>query len=147
MGTVIVNATPGNASLAGGLADDSFEPYVRNATGSQFVDVVLDADFWTPHTLLEGASCSYTSQRSSGVCHMQEEAMVRLYSPANEPYGWNEVVAPSLVSLVVSVENNRTLRLRFPPFALYDITSLPRGASKPPSPDQPPLALLCSPLR
>ena len=134
VGTVIVNATPGNATLIGGLAATPSEDYVRTAD-AQFVDVELEEDYWTPLTLLEGPQCSRTTQRSSGTCFLTQDARVRLYAAGGEPHGWDAIVGGRV--LEASVESNQTLRLYLPRSPAYQIT-----APEPIHVEVPPLAVL-----
>ena len=129
-GFVIVNATPGNATLVGGLATTPSEDYIRNTvSGStrtngqigQYVDVVLEDDYWTPLTLLRGLGCTVTTQRSTGTCFMEPEARVRLYAYGDEPNGWNAVVSHLITE--ASVLNNQTLRMQLPRAESYEITA------------------------
>ena len=118
VGTVIVNATPGNATLFGGLAASPSEQYLRASSPSTSemsdqlqVDVVLTNDFWADaDALLDGS-------------RMRATTALRFYADTNEPNGWNAHVAPRLATEAqASLLDSVTLRLRFPAVLAYDIT-------------------------
>jgi hypothetical protein len=81
LGAIVINATAGNASLVGGLATYNAESYVRNASASQYVDVVLVDDYWTEETLLDGD-------------RFAPDAVPLLLAGSHEPHGWNAIVLP-----------------------------------------------------
>ena len=65
--------------------------YLRNASGSQYVDIVLADDYWTAETLI-------TSEGT-----LSPSAMLRLDATSHEPAGWNAIARPWVAQVALAL--------------------------------------------
>ena len=109
IGYAVINATAGTARLGGNFVTLNSEGYFRDSGGGNYVDIVLQDDFWDEH-ILDGQL-------------MRAEARVDFYSEASEPTGWNQIGRREIAISTATLLNSTALRLVIPSIPNYDITS------------------------
>ena len=115
VGSVIVNASAGTASVAGGLVDAGSEASIRSSLAT--LDVRLKDDSWTPETLL---------REWGGDEYLLPDAALEFSSDAAEGNGWNAMMSSRLsggLGMRAELLSASVLRVHFPRVPGYDITS------------------------
>ena len=112
-GYVVINATGGTVTVGGKLTRLSTEASLRDVASPQELELTLSDDEWLSDALLDAETGS-----------LADTARIDVFSQSGvDTFGWDNVVRPRLQGIGATLLNSSTLRLSFPPFPSYDIST------------------------
>ena len=112
-GYVVINATGGTVTVGGKLTRLSTEASLRDVASPQELELTLSDDEWLSDALLNV---------ETGL--LADTARIDVFSQRGvDTFGWDNVVRPRLQGIGATLLNSSTLRLSFPPFPSYDIST------------------------
>ena len=126
--SIVLRATPGDATLGGTLATHPQEVYVRDgrrSSGSHLPASLLitlrGGDTWSPAAVRAG-SWAGDGDASLGEREVVAAIVDGMLSEQDEPNGWNVRVRPALAQTNMTLlPDKQTMRFELPPIALYSV--------------------------